>query len=618
LETLQMTDSRLYVFRARAFAAAALVFMAAAAAAQQAAPPAGPAAAKRSWPLTRPEATGYTETSRYDDVIGFMKAMAAASPRIHLTTYGYTFEGRPLPLAVIGAPGATPEQALATGKTRIFIQGNIHAGEVEGKEAALWLLRSIAKGERAAWFQQVVLLINPIYNADGNERVSVRNRGSQFGPIGGMGQRANAENLDLNRDNTKLETAEARSLARLLTQYDPHIAIDLHTTNGSDHGFYLTYETSVSPNTSPGITSLVRGDLLPSVTKAVKAKHGWSYFYYGGPTRSGERVWAGDLDLYKPRYTQTYFGIRNRIGILSETYSYASFEDRIKADYRFLEEIINYAVKNGEAIRKATAAADAESIVGTPQAVRGRLVKTKDPVEVVLADVVDERNPYVPDRPMRRRVDGSERVETMPHLGLVEATESAVAPRAYVISATPTAVPTPPPGGSATAGAPAAAAQGRGAQGPPPGMAPGPQGPGGRGGMGGGFGRPMGNPTSRVIASVVDRLDAHGITYFKTAKAMTFRGERFKIASTEVAQAEYQGTHRLRTMTGAWESTEQEIPAGSLVVPMDQPLARLAFILFDPRSDDGFMAWNILDAMLGTTPAPEFYPVLRTMETVAK
>ena len=541
-----------------------------------------------------------------------MKAMAAASPRIHLTTYGYTFEGRPMPLAVIGAPGATPEQVLATGKTRIFIQGNIHAGEVEGKEACLWLLRSIAKGERAGWFQHVVLLVNPIYNADGNERVSVRNRGSQYGPIGGMGQRANAENLDLNRDNTKLETAEARSLARLLTQYDPHIAIDLHTTNGSDHGFFLTYETSGSPNTSPGIANLVRGGLLPDVTRAVKAKHGWSYFYYGGPTRSGERMWSGDLDLYKPRYTQTYFGIRNRIGILSETYWYASFEDRIKSNYWFLEEIINYAVANSDAIRKATAAADAESIIGTPQFVRARMVKAKDPVEIVLADVVDERNPYVPDRPMRRRVDGSERVETMPHFGVVEGTETSIAPRAYVISSAP--APTAPP---ATAGGPpaGAAAPAAGRQGPPGMGAPG---PGGRGGMGGPFGRPMGNPTTRVIASVVDRLEAHGIRYFRTAKEQAFAGERFTIASSEVAQADYQGTHRLRTITGAWEKTEQTIPAGSLVIPLDQPLARLAFILFDPRSDDGFMAWNILDPMLGATPAPEFYPVLRTMEAMAK
>jgi hypothetical protein len=152
---------------------AALVLVASARgglAAQAPASPATPtsAAIQKHWPLTRPEVTGFAETSRYDEVVAYMKAMAAMSPKIHLTTYGYTYEGRPLPLAVIGAPGATPEQVRATGKTRVYIQGNIHAGEVEGKEALLWLLRSIAKGERDKWLESVVLMINPIYNADGN------------------------------------------------------------------------------------------------------------------------------------------------------------------------------------------------------------------------------------------------------------------------------------------------------------------------------------------------------------------------------------------------------------------------------------------------------------------
>ena len=81
------------------------------------------------------------------------------------------------------------------------------------------------------------------------------------------------------------------------------------------------------------------------MTKTVKAKHGWDYFYYGNISRQGgEQAWYNDLDLYKPRYTQTYFGIRNRLGILVETYSYATFEDRIKANYWFLEEMINFAV----------------------------------------------------------------------------------------------------------------------------------------------------------------------------------------------------------------------------------------------------------------------------------
>jgi hypothetical protein len=563
-------------------------------------PPAAPvkASAAAAALQTRPEATNFVETSRYDDVMAFMKAMAKASPQIHLTTYGYTFEGRALPLAVIGARDATPAAVLATGKTRVFLQGNIHAGEVEGKEALLNLLRSIAKGERAEWLRHVVLLITPIYNADGNERVSVANRGAQHGPVGGMGTRPNAQGLNLNRDAMKLETAEARSLVRLLDQYDPHVNVDLHTTDGSNHGYYLTYDLGGSPNTSAGITRLLRDDLFPAVTRAVKTKHSWDIFYYGGAgNRGGERGWYGDLDLYKPRYTHTYFGIRNRIGILSETYSYATFEDRIKASYWFVEEIVNFAVKNGEAIRKATAAADAESIVGSQQAVRGKLSRFKDPVAVVLADTREERNPYVPDRPMRRRVNGSERTETMPHFGLIEPTETNLAPRAYIIQAP----------------APARSSATPIADRPP-------------------FAPPR-DPTARVINSVIDRLESHGVKYFKTTTESTFKVERFKIESQKQEETDFEG-HKLRTLTGSWQAAEETVRAGSLVIPMDQPLARLAFMLFDARSDDGLMAWNILDPILDpkadpvlgpagrqTTqvpppPPPEFYPVLRTMEPI--
>jgi len=541
--------------------------------------------------LTRPELTGYRETSRYDDVMAFMEAMAAASPHIHLTTYGYTYEGRSLPLAVIGAPAATPEAVRATGKTRIYIQGNIHAGEVEGKEAALWLLRSIAKGERAAWFRSVVLLINPIYNADGNEKVNLRNRGRQYGPIGGMGQRYNAQNLDLNRDCTKLETPEGRSLAKLLTDYDPHVAVDLHTTNGSPHGYYLTYQTSVSPNTSPGLTALARGRLLPFITAQVKAKHGWDYFYYGNLSRQGERAWYNDLDLYKPRYTQTYFGLRNRVGLLVETYSYASFEDRIKSNYWFLEELVNFAAANGEAIRSATAAADAESIVGRQQAVRGRLVKDPDPVPIVLADSVDERNPYVPDRPMLRRVAGTERVETMPHYATVEAAETSLAPRAYLVPAVP-----PPAGEKADSGRPPF-------PGGPPAAGRGPQ-----------PASPF-RDNQQMLARIVDRLTAHGVRFHRLESERTVAAEQFRIEASTVQEQSWQNM-KIREITGSWEATGAKLPAGSLVVPMDQPLARLVFVLLDARSDDGLMAWGLLDDVLARTPEPAVYPVLRTMTAV--
>ncbi len=602
--------------------------------AQAPASPAQRPAAQKVWPQTRPEASNFAETSRYDDVMSFMKAMAAASPQIHLTTYGYTFEGRPMPLAVVGAPGASPEQVLATRKTRVYIQGNIHAGEVEGKEALLWLLRSIAKGERAEWFKSVVLLINPIYNADGNERVNVQNRGSQFGPVGGMGQRENAQGLDLNRDCTKLESAEARSLAMMLNRYDPQVAIDLHTTDGSaDSGFYLTYETSLNPNDSRATAGLLRNELLPAVTKAVKAKHGWDYFYYGGVMRGGtERAWASDAELAKARYTSTYFGVRNRLGILVETYSYASFEDRIKASYWFLEETLGYVVRNGEAVRAAVATAEGESVIGKELAVRQKLVKAAESKQIVFAQTITERNPYVPDRPYRRRVPGGETRETMGFYGTTEATETSLAPRAYVLPAViPGATPSPaaqpagaPPTGRAAAGGPPAGAPppGRaGAGGPPGGGQPGQGGRGGAGGpggIGGGRGGQGGSPSARVLASVIDRLEAHGIKFIRTEKEQTIKGERFKIESNTLADREYQGTHKMRTLAGKWETAEQTLPVGSLIVPMDQPLARLAFLLFDPRSDDGLMAWNILDPVLSATPAPEYYPVLRTMEVVGK
>ncbi|WP_310571401.1 M14 family zinc carboxypeptidase [Gemmatimonas sp.] len=541
--------------------------------------------------LTRPERTDYAETSRYDDVIAYMKQMAAVNPNIHLTTYGYTTEGRPLPLAVIGAPGASAAQVLATNKTRVYIQGNIHAGEVEGKEALLWLLRSIAKGERNAWLKTTVLLINPIYNADGNERVSVSNRGSQAGPVGGMGTRENAQGLDLNRDGTKMETAEARSMASLLTRYQPHVAMDLHTTDGSStSGFNMTYETSLNPNNAKAQMSLLRDVLLPEITKTVKAKHGSDWFYYGGVSGSGEqRAWRSDAELAKPRYTSTYYGVRNILGLLTETYSYASFKTRITETYWFLEESLSYVATHGETVRDVVAKANAESIIGQQLAVRQQLVKAPALQKIVFAPTISVRNPYVADRPYRLRPDGlgdaNVTSEMLPFFGTAEPTETTLAPRVWVVPMTAT---------------PAAAAA--------PAPAP--------GGFGGGRGGAAGTPTQRMLATVIDRLEAHGIRYSVTAADQPFSGDRFKIATNTVETREYQGTHKGRTLTGAWEPTEQTLPAGSLVIPMDQPLARLTFILMDPRSDDGFMWWNLLDAVLGQTPAPSYYPVLRSMNTV--
>ena len=240
---------------------------------------------------TTAEASGFKSTSTYDDVVRFMKAVDAASPLIHYATYGKTYEGRDMPMAIVGAglKDVSPAAVRATNRLRVHIQGNIHAGEVEGKESAQILLREFAMGQHADWLKTMVFIITPIFNADGNEKFALTNRQRQNGPINGMGTRQQGQNLNINRDFMKLDTPEGRAFVKLWNDYDPHVGYDLHTSDGSAHGYYLTYSPPLNPNTSPLIMNLMKDEWFPFVTKAVKAKHGWDMFYYGNASMPGGR-----------------------------------------------------------------------------------------------------------------------------------------------------------------------------------------------------------------------------------------------------------------------------------------------------------------------------------------
>lgn len=380
--------------------------------------------------LTRAERTDFRETTRYDEVMVLARRLAEASPDIHLTTFGYTFEGRPLPLLVIGAPDATPASVRATGKTRIYLQANIHAGEVPGKEALLILLRRLASGEYAAWTDSLVLLVAPIYNADGNERIRLDNRPRQHGPIGGMGQRPNAQGLDLNRDHTKLDSPEARSLVGLLNRYDPHVGVDLHTTNGTRHAYHLTYSPPLHPNTPAAIDGFLRGSWLPEITSRIKEKRGWDFHHYGNVQRTpaGGQGWM-TFD-HRPRFNNSYLGLRNRFAILGEAYAYATFEDRVKATLWFVEEILDFAHQNADRVRSIVEAADRESVVGRELATRAEL-RSSGTATILMGEVDEERHPYTGALMLRRRdVSVPTRME---ELIAFRPSETAVAPQAYYV-----------------------------------------------------------------------------------------------------------------------------------------------------------------------------------------
>jgi len=532
------------VHRMRLLTAAASIALIAAAAA--------PLAAQQ--PLTRAERSDYLETSRYADVMAFLDSIAD-SPRLHRTTFGYSHLGRPLPLIVVGAPDASPEAVLATGRTRVYVQANIHGGEVEGKEALQMLLRDLAAGAHPQWTDSLVLLIAPIYNADGNDAVRITNRSDQHGPLAGVGERANAQGLDLNRDHTKLDSPEARSLVRLMTRYDPHVAIDLHTTNGTHHAYHLTYSPPLHPSTDSSLVAFLRDEWLPTLTGEVRAEHGWETYFYGNlPIRewgmTGERGWY-TFD-HRPRFNNNYVGLRNRMALLSEAYSYASFRERVAATRAFVDAALDFAAANASRIRRLTARADADSPVGDSLAVRA--THRRGPMTEILLGEVEERvNPYSGEA-YSARLDVV-RPETIPDYGSFRATETERVPRAYYVP--------------------------------------------------------------DRLGDVLELLRAHGIRLSRVGAQPTGALEAFAIDSTRVAEREFQG-HRERELFGEWRATDATPGADAWVVDMTQPLARLAFQLLEPRADDGLVNWNVLDeALVGddasASPA-RAYPILRSAD----
>ena len=492
--------------------------------------------------LTRAERSEFRETSSYDEVMELSERLADLSPDIHLTSFGYTNEGRSLPLLVIGAEDASPEAVLATGKTRIYVQGNIHAGEVCGKEALLMLIRRFATGGYPTWTDELVLLIAPIYNADGNERVSLNNRPRQHGPIGGMGQRPNAQGLDLNRDHTKLDSPEARSFVAMMNSYDPHVVVDLHTTNGTRHAYYLTYSPPLHPNTPASIDAFLRDRWLPELTRRIKEKHGWDYYYYGNTGGRGGGAAAWRTFDHRPRFNNNYVGLRNRMAILSEAYAYATFEDRVRGTLWFVEEILDYAEQNAAEIRRIVEAADRLPVVGTELATRAQPQRSAQEVTILMGEVEQQRHPNTGQiMLLRRDVVNPTR---MYEYGTFAPTETSIAPEAYYVL-----------------------------------------------------------PDAEAA---IERLEAHGVAVVRYATERVLPVERFRIDSTTVAGREFQGRTE-RTIYGEWVPTIETLPAGTAYVSVDQPLGRLVFTLLEPRSDDGFVTWAILDEQIERG----LFPVMR-------
>lgn len=508
--------------------------------------------------LTAAERSDFQATTRYDEVFAFVESVATMSANLHRARMGYTLEGREIPLVVAGKDltSSSPEAVRSSEKLRVFILANIHAGEVCGKEAMLTLLRHLAAGQYDAWLDDLVLIVAPIYNADGNERVQMAHRGVQNGPHAGMGQRENAQGLDLNRDHLKLVSPEATSLIQTLQAYDPHVLIDLHTTNGTKHGFHLTYSPPLHPDTDPEILALQTEVLLPNI-RARMAERSWATYDYGNllderRDADGQLIRAAGWYTFdhRARFGTNYGGLRNRLTILSEAYAYLPFRERVEVTYDFVVDILDELQAGRDIVSRVTRAADQRATAGLDSLTLSARPRLVDPVAEIPMRPVDVRtHPYLHGETYFERSanDALETITVAQAFTAFEASRKQKTPEAYLIPDT--------------------------------------------------------------LTWVVDRLRTHGLVLEQMSEPRPVTVSSFMIDATTQAGRLYQGV-LTRSASGRWHDSEETVGPGWIRVPMRQPLARIAFHLLEPESDDGLVHWALMDNELqeGTR-----YPILREL-----
>src|SRR5271170_1840620 len=171
------------------------------------------------------EQSGFHRTGRSDEVTRLCAAFAASWPdAVRNLEFGRSAQGRPMRALI--ASRADPRTVPL-----LMLQGGIHPGESDGKDAGFIALRELLAHPTGA-LERIAILFVPAFNVDGHERFGAWNRPNQNGPQE-TGWRTTAQNLNLNRDYTKADAPEMQAMLRLLDRWDPTVYIDLHVTDGA-------------------------------------------------------------------------------------------------------------------------------------------------------------------------------------------------------------------------------------------------------------------------------------------------------------------------------------------------------------------------------------------------
>jgi dipeptidyl-peptidase-4 len=511
--------------------------------------------------LTVAEKSEFKSTSNYNDVMTFIAQLKKSSKFIGVETIAKSVEGRDVPLLIIGNPlPKSPEQLTGDSRIVIYVQANIHAGEVEGKEAVLMFARDLFLVKNNELLKNVVFLLCPNFNPDGNEQISPTNRTYQNGPINGVGVRHNGQMLDLNRDGMKAESPEVRGvISKVFNQWDPAVFMDCHTTNGSYHVEPVTFTWMVNPNGDDSLIRYMRDKMIPEMSANLLKKYNVENCFYGefNDMMKPENGWF--YDASEPRFMSNYYGLRNRLGILNENYVYASYESRVKGCYWLIRSLADYVSAHKSEIKNMFHEVDAKIIQrGLNPAVTDSFAieyKVRPAPEKVIIQTYEAE--FVTDENGRRRLQKSDRQKTVtvPYYIDFYGTKNVKFPFAYLVT-------THDP-------------------------------------------------------EISGLLKTHGILLEELAIDSKIEVERFEISELKGSTRLNQG-HYMNTIKGRFIKEFVAFRAGTLVIRTAQPLANLAAYLLEPQSNDGLLTWNFLDRYLvpqwgmGYNPYPVYKVIDKT------
>lgn len=505
---------------------------------------------------THAERTNYAETGRYDEIVDFCRRLAAASPYAHYTTFGVSGEGRPLPLLILsGNRVFTPEAAAANAKLLVLLQNCVHPGESAGKDASLELARDIViTAVHKNLLDEVNLLVMPIFSPDGHERFGPYSRINQNGPRE-MGWRVTATNLNLNREYAKADAVEMQAWLRLWVRWRPDLLFDNHTTNGSDHQYDLLYGTTRGADVDANIAGWVELTLLPRILPELAAD-GHVVMEYGYPRERHDLSQGIALArAFSPRYSTGYAAICNRPAFLVEVHALKPYARRVRVTYNIMLHTLEELNRRPRALREAICAADERCTksrgAGPDGGVVLRQARTDDSRPFTYKAVVQRvRHSDITGDDVIEYTNVPVDVETKLY-NQARVEKTITPPAAYLV---------------------------------PP-----------------------------QWADVVHRLKLHGVEFFRLKQAEPLEVDTYRFENVEFASQPFEGRHRPSYETIA-DHQIRDFVAGTLVIPLNQPRAKVAVHLLEPEAPDSLIAWGFFNAIFEQKEYTESY----VMEPIAQ